>query len=135
MVGDDQEYTIRALVHAERKSPPVYTPARELFIRVLQGDFTVQAALAQARRLHDETERKCAHDILRVSETFLLKEPRTKVARLGAMGICLPNGMELNVSPVWIRHSSQRRLLVLHFWEQPLSDWQRALAQPFYFRL
>jgi hypothetical protein len=129
MVGDDQEHMIRQLTSAERPSPPVYNPARDLFIRVLQGDFSIQRALAETKRLHDETERKCAHDVLVASESFLAREPPAKVGRLDSMEVRLPNGMQLVVSPVWIRHLvPQPRLMILHFWQRPLSDWQLSAA-------
>jgi len=128
MVGDDQERTIRELVHAERPSPPIYDPARDLFIGVLRGHFTIEEALVQARRLHDGTERRCAEDVLAASKSFLTKELPAGVARLKPMEILLPNGLELGVSPVWLRYRSPDRLMVLHFWRQPLSDWQRSAA-------
>ena len=129
MVGDDQEHTIRQLTYAERKSPPFYNPARDLFIRVLQGDFNVERAVAEAHRLSDDVERKCASDVLEASRSFLMREAPAKVGQLDPMEVHLPNGMELSVSPVWIRHlRPQPRLMILHFWQRPLSDWQLSAA-------
>jgi hypothetical protein len=128
MVGDDQAYTIQQLVQAERKSPPVYDPTRELFNKTLEGKFSYQEALTQLRGLPDETERKCARDILDVSKEFLLGQPAARVGRLEPMGLQLPNGILLNVSPVWLRHISPKRLMVLHFWQTPLTDWQFSAA-------
>jgi hypothetical protein len=128
MVGDDEAYTIQQLVHAEQKSPPVYDPTRDLFTSVLEHKFTYQEALREVERLPDETERKCARDVLRASKSFLVGEPAARVGKLEPMSICLPNGMELSVSPVWLRHLAPRRLMVLHFWQKPLSQWQLGAA-------
>jgi hypothetical protein len=128
MVGDDQADTVRQLVHAERKSPPFNEPARQLFLSVLEGKFTYQGALAQAKQLSDQIERKCARVILEASKKFLAEQPAAHVGRLQPMGILLPKGLELGVSPVWLRHLLPKRLLILHFWQEPLSNWQRSAA-------
>jgi hypothetical protein len=59
---------------------------------------------------------------------YLMEQAPARVIPLNPMGIDLPNGMELRVSPVWARHFSPTRLLVLHFWREPLSDWQLKAA-------
>jgi hypothetical protein len=128
MVGDDQGYTIQQLERAEQKSPPVYDPTRDLFVAQLEGKFSYQEALAQAELLSDETESKCARDVLRESRSFLSTESPARVGRLEPMAIRLPNAMPLNVSPVWLRHLPQKRLMVLHFWQKPLSLWQLSAA-------
>jgi hypothetical protein len=128
IVGDDQNKTIQAFRHAERKSPPVYDPARDLFIRLIQGDFTFEAALDQARLLTDKIERKCATNVLEAAKSFLTSAPPAKLGPLPPMAIRLPNGMELSVSSVWIRHVHPDRLMVLHLWEKSLSDWQLSAA-------
>jgi len=128
MVGDDQEQAIRELQYAERKSPAVYNPARDLFMSVLRGQLDFRSALAQVGWLPDETERKCARDVLEASKSFLMQEGPAEVKPLSRMGIDLPNGMELRVAPVWVRHLSPPRLLVLHFWREPLSAWQLSAA-------
>ena len=129
MVGDDLEYTIRQLTYAERKSPPVYNPARDIFIRVLQGDFDVDRGVTEANRLQDGVERQCAREVLETSRNFLANQPPARVRRLDAMSISLPDGTDLNISPVWIRHlHPQPRLMVLHFWQQALTDWQLSAA-------
>jgi len=128
MVGDDPAYTIQQLERAEQKSPPVYDPTRALFVASLEGKFTHQEALAQAERLPDETERKCARDVLRASKSFLVEETPARVGRLEPMSLCLPNGMPLSVSPLWLRHLPQKRLMVMHFWQKPLSLWQLSAA-------
>jgi hypothetical protein len=74
MVADDHGTIIQQLIQAERKSPPKYGPTRDLFIRVLQGDFSFEAALKQTSTIHDETERRCAIDVLRASEWFLRQD-------------------------------------------------------------
>jgi|HubBroStandDraft_6_1064221.scaffolds.fasta_scaffold1655825_2 hypothetical protein len=71
MVGDDREQTIRELQYAERKSPAVYNPARDLFLSVLRGQFDLRSAFAQIRWVPDETERKCARDVLEASKSLL----------------------------------------------------------------
>jgi len=40
------------------------------------------------------------------------------------MQVPLPNGIPLNVSPAWLRHLPQERIMVLHFWQDTLSDYQ-----------
>lgn len=64
MVGDDLEFTIQELIRAERKSPPVNDPARELFIQILRGNFAVEVALAQVSAIVDPIERKCALNVM-----------------------------------------------------------------------
>jgi len=128
MVGDDRSRTIQGLVRAEHKSPPRYDLARDLFLDVLRGNFTIESAFSQAQSLPLEIERKCAEEILNTSKSFLSNEPVGRIGLLSPMAIPLPNGMELAVSPVWIRHLSQPRLMVLHFWRQPLSQWQLSAA-------
>jgi hypothetical protein len=128
MVVDDRSAIIQSLVHAERKSPPRYLPARDHFFRILEGDFDFSQALDQARKLQDETERKCAVEVLKASEDFLRKEQPARVSKLPEMAIPLPNNMKLAISPVWLRHFNPERLLVLHFWEQPLLPRQLSAA-------
>ena len=128
MVADDREQIIRELQHAERPSPEVYRPARELFLSVLRGHLDFESALAQAGRVPDEVARRCARDVLRASKSFLMQQQPTEVIPLRGMGIELPNGMELRVSPVWHRRFSPARVLVLHFWRDALSDWQLRAA-------
>lgn len=128
MVVDDRTAIIQSLVQAERKSPPIYEPARALFCRILEGSFNFQQAMIQARALADETERKCAVEVLQASEEFLCAERPTRVGIFPAMTHPLPNGMELSVSPILIRHFNPQRLMVLHFWRTPLSAWQLSAA-------
>src|SRR4029077_9977317 len=105
-----------------------YHSTRDLFLSVLRGQLEFQAALAQARRLPDEVTRRCAREVLEASERFVVEEQPAELSPLAGMGVDLPNGMELRVSPVWIRHFSPPRLLVLHFWWDALSDWQLRAA-------
>ena len=44
------------------------------------------------------------------------------------MSVSIPNGLKLGVSPVWLRHLDPQRLMVLHFWRKPLSEWQLSAA-------
>lgn len=128
MVVDDRAAIMQSLIQAERKSPPRYEPAKALFCRVLQGDFHVEQALDQARKLADTTERKCAIEILQASEKFLRGELQGRVGPFPSMSISLPNEVELGLSPVWLRHLDPERLMILHFWRRPLSQRQLSAA-------
>src|SRR5207302_1470167 len=105
-----------------------YEPAKELFCRVLQGDLSVTQALVQAGNLADPVERKCAADILGASKKFLLAEAPAHIGVFPTMIISIPNGMQLSVSPVRLRHLNPQRLMLLHFWQTPLSAWQLSAA-------
>lgn len=128
MVVDDRAAIIQQLIQAERKSPPKYGPTRDLFIHVLEGNFTFEEALQQASRVDDPTERRCAIEILSASERFLRVKRAARTGRFPAMQYFIPNGMPLDVSPLWIRHLDPERLMVLHFWETPLSPRQLSAA-------
>jgi hypothetical protein len=124
MVVDDRSLIVQSLVQAERKSPSVYEPAKDLFCRVLQGDFNVNQAISQARKILDPTERRCAVNVLQASASFLNREKPAHVGPLPPMSYTLPNGMNLSVAPLLLRHCKQERVMVLHFWQKPLSQWQ-----------
>jgi len=126
MVVDDIESIVRDLIHAEHKSPPQYDAARDLSIRVLQGDLSFESALRQAEQLRDETHRKCAIEVLNTAKSFLISAVPAHVALLSEMNIRLPNGMALKVSPVWLRETSPPRLMILYFWLKPFSERQLA---------
>ena len=128
MVVDDRSAIVRKLVQAERKSPPVYEPSRDLFLSVLEGKLSFDKATIQARRLADETERKCAVQIMDASEQFLRNERHSRISRLPDLKYALPNGLQLDISPVWLRHLDPSRLMILHFWRDPLSNWQMGAA-------
>ena len=128
MVRDDRAAIIQSLIQAERKSPSVYEPSRDLFLRVLEGRLDFDRASTQARRLNDEIERRCAIQILHASEHFLKNERPARISRLPNLDYVLPNGLHLNVSPIWLRHFDPSRLMVLHFWQTPLFDRQLAAA-------
>jgi len=128
MVEDDGRQIVESLTQAERKSPSVYEPTRDLFCLVLQGDLCVTQAMVQAHRILDEVERKCAVDVLEASKSFLEKQAAARVGPFPAMNFEIPNGLSLNVAPVWLRHFNPPRLMILHFWRQPLSDWQLGAA-------
>jgi hypothetical protein len=70
----------------------------------------------------------CANDILEASKIFLNEAARGHVGRFPAMDILIPTGMTLGVSPIWLRHLNAPRLMVLHFWRTPLSQWQLSAA-------
>jgi hypothetical protein len=128
MVVDDRTSIVRSLTQAERKSPTRYEPAKDLFCRVLQGDFTFAEALTQAGEVADSTERKHAVDILRASARFLVSESPARVGAFPTMNILIPNGMKLAVTPLWLRHLAPPRLMILHFWLTPLTPRQLSAA-------
>jgi hypothetical protein len=128
MIVDDKAAIVQKLIQAKRKSPPVYQPSRDLFLKVLQGKLSFDGAVIQSRRLADETERKCAVQIIDASEHFLRNERSTNVSELLHLAYPIPNGLNLNISPVWLRHFSPERLIVLHFWQTPLTPRQLSAA-------
>jgi hypothetical protein len=128
MVGDEQNAIVQRLIQAERKSPSVYDPARALFLSVLEGKLSLENAMVQAWHLNDETQRKCAVQILDASRHFLQDEHHARTGLLPNLKYHLPNGLPLNVTPVRLRHFNPERLLVLHFWRTPLSEWQLRAA-------
>lgn len=128
MVVDDRAAIVKQLIQAERKSPPIYGPTRDLFLCVLEGDFNFDDAVVQARRLADETERKCALEVLAASEKFLCSERRAPLGPFPSMRYQLPNGMRLDISPIWVRHLNPERLMALHFWRTQLSERQLSAA-------
>ena len=128
MVGDDQNAIVQRLIQAERKSPPVYDLARALFLAVLEGKLSFENARTQAWRSFNEVERKCALQILDASENFLRGERPARIGPLPTLKYFLPNGLPLDVAPVRLRHFSPERLLILHVWQTPLSQWQMSAA-------
>jgi hypothetical protein len=128
MVVDDRAAIVRNLIQAERKSPPVYGPSRDLFLSVLQGKLSFDRAVIQARRLADATERKCAAQIIDASEQFLREERPTTAVELPDLKYTLPNGLQLKIAPVWVRNFDPERLMVLHFWQAPLFQRQLGVA-------
>jgi hypothetical protein len=119
---------VQKLIQAERKSPPVYGPSRDIFLSVLKGKLGFDNAVIQARRLADETERKCAVQIIDASEQFLRNERPATITELSSLKYALPNGLKLDISPVWLRHFHPERLLILHFWQTPLTQRQLGAA-------
>ena len=128
MVVDDRAAIVQKLIQAERKSPPVYEPSRDLFLKLLQGKLSFDSAVIQAHRLTDQTERKCAVQIVDASERFLRSERPTNMTPLPNLKYVLPNGLQLNIAPIWLRYFDPERLLVLHFWQVPLSQRQLSAA-------
>lgn len=128
MVGDDRNSIVHRLIQAERKSPSRYEPTRALFRHILEGKLTFDAASTQARRLPDEVQRACACQILNTSRTFLKNESPAPITQFPNVDYVLPNGIPLAVRPLWIRHSARPRILVLHFWRSPLTQWQLSAA-------
>jgi len=128
MVVDDTAFILQKLIQAERKSPAIYAPTKDLFCRVLDGGFGFDDAIHQAHALFEETERKCAVEVLEASERFLRGEQNAPITAFPVMTYQITNGMELSVSPVLLRHLNPKRLMVLHFWRTPLSSWQLSAA-------
>jgi hypothetical protein len=124
MVSYDQEQIIRRLVSAERQSPSVYRPARQLFLSVLEGAFSFEYAYRQAGLLKDPIERKCAIGVIGAARKFLVGFTPTRITRLPTMPISLEGGMKLDVTSIFLLHTSPRRLMCLHVWETPLSEFQ-----------
>ena len=124
IVSDDIAAIVQKLKFAERKSPSRYDPAREHFCRVLQGDFSFDQGINQAKKISDSVQRTCAVDVLRASEKFLRGQPCAPVRPFSAMHILLPNEMSLNISPVLLRDFDQPRLMILYFWRTPLTARQ-----------
>jgi hypothetical protein len=128
MVADDEREIVKGFTRAERKSPARYEPAKQIFFRILSGDLTYQAGIAQALEVSDPVERNCAVSVLRVANLFLKTQRPGRIARLPFIQTTLPNGLELDVGPVWVRDSDGERLLVLHFWRNPLTPRQLSAA-------
>lgn len=99
MVTDDEREIVKGLTQSERKSPPRYDPARQIFLRILTGDLTYDFGLAQALKLSDPIERDCAVSILRAASRFLSTQPAARLETLPAMTATLPNGLDLRVGP------------------------------------
>jgi hypothetical protein len=128
MVVDDRASIINSLTQAERKSPPKYGPARDLFRRILQGDLSFADALRQAHNVVDPTHRACAVDVLEASSRFLRSETPARVGEFPTMDFSISTDMTLVVAPVWLRHLNPHRLMALHFWRKPLTARQLGAA-------
>jgi hypothetical protein len=124
MVVDDRAAIVQNLIHAERKSPPRYEPARALFCSVLQGDLGFKQGMDQAKSLAGPTERKCAIEILQASEKFLRAGSPAPIRPFPPMSFFLPNDLALEVKPILLRYLDPKRLMILHFWQTPLTPRQ-----------
>jgi hypothetical protein len=124
MISHDREQIVRRLVSAERQSPSVYGPARQLFLSVVEGTFPFEYAYRQAGLLKDPIERKCAISVIGAARKFLISFSPTRITRLPTMAISLAGGMKLDVTSVLLLHTNPLRLMVLHMWEEPLSEFQ-----------
>jgi hypothetical protein len=128
MVGDDERYTIQQLRNAESPSPELYGPARELFIKILEGNFSFDYALSQAHQISDGVERQCAEKVLGASKRFLLDQTFVPVRLVPSMWFELPNKLRIRVTSIKLRQFRKPRILVLYFWKKPLSAWQLSAA-------
>jgi hypothetical protein len=126
MVSDDLTFTIQRLKEAEQPPPAIYEPTRDLFLTILQGKLRFDDAWKQASRIPYPTERKCACQVLDVARDFFADQLPARIYPLKGLRYSLPNGLPLQISPIWIRETSPNRLLILHFWQTPFSDWQRS---------
>lgn len=124
MVEDDQAQVIKGFISAERKSPPRYDAARQLILRVLEGQISLQQAQELADTVSDPVDRRCARDVLRASRPFLEAASTAPVAPLPTMSIEVRAGLSLSVGPVWVRQLDEPRLLLLHLWDRPLNERQ-----------
>lgn len=128
MVRDDHYSIVQKLRDAEQKSPPVYNPTRDLFLATLSGRLPYNKAMEQAWRLTDAVEKSCATQILDAAKNFLENERPCHIAPLTGLSFALPNGLPLPVTPIWLRQFNPNRVLVLHFWQTPFSQWQLGAA-------
>src|SRR6185312_11883670 len=78
-IVDDFEASLSNLRKLERPPPNIYEPTRQIWLKVLMGQFSVDQAFAEASRLHDDTERRCAVDVLTASRHVLTEEPRARI--------------------------------------------------------
>lgn len=128
MVSDDKASIIQKLRDSERKSPSVYEPTRDLVLAILEGKLDFAAAMLQAWRIADETEKKCATQVLGALQDFLTRQRPAHIAPLRKLEFLLPNGLLLNIAPIWIRQSNPDRLMVLHFWQTAFTEQQLSAA-------
>ena len=70
MVEDDQAQVIKGFIGAERKSPPRYDAARQLILRVLEGQISLQQARDLADTVSDPVDRRCAQQVLRPEDAL-----------------------------------------------------------------
>lgn len=128
MVSDDKTSIIQKLRDSERKSPSVYEPTRDLVLAILEGKLDFAAAMLQAWRIADETEKKCATQVLGALQDFLTRQRPAHIVSLRKLEFLLPNGLPLTIAPIWIRQFNPDRLMVLHFWQTAFTDLQLSAA-------
>lgn len=128
IVTDDRQEAVKGLIHAEQTPPARYVVARDLFIEVLSGKMTYEQAYRQAGYEADPIKRRYALRIMEVSKDFFDNTRKYPISQLPTMAVILPNGMELNVAPIWARYDQPMRLMILYLWETPLSDLQLSVA-------
>ena len=128
MVVDEPGAIIKELIRAERKSPPRYGPAKDLFRHLLQGDLSLDNALVQASKIQDPIQQLCAIKVLTASASYLRGQTPSPIRYFPRLNYQLPNGMDLNVSPLWIRYTEPERLMILHTWVKPLTPRQLGAA-------
>lgn len=124
MVEDDQAQVIKGFIGAERKSPPRYGAARQLVLRVLEGQISLQQARDLADTVSDPVDRRCAQQVLRASQPFLESATAAPLSPLPLMSVEVRAGLSLSVGPVWVRQLEEPRLLLLHLWDRPLNKRQ-----------
>jgi hypothetical protein len=101
---------------------------RKSFAHCAIHHLSASKALVQARVILDPVERKCAQGIIQACRAFLTRQAPAHVGIFPTMGYSLPNGLNLSISPIWLRHLDPKLLMVLHFWQKPLSAWQLGAA-------
>jgi hypothetical protein len=124
MVEDDRREIIKGLIAAERKSPPRYDAARQLILRVLEGQIDYERAEAFAATIPDPIDKRCAEDVLNAAKPFLRSATTSPVGQLAPMRFEVRPELFLKVAPIRVRQLSEPRVLLLHVWDRPLNDRQ-----------
>ncbi|MBG7613811.1 hypothetical protein IWC96_00765 [Brevundimonas sp. BAL450] len=124
MVEDDGRETVKGLVAAERKSPPRYDAARQLFLSVLEGRMTLAQAQSYASGLPDPIDRRCAEGVMGAGAIFLKEAIVSPIGQLPPLTFPVRADLTLKISPIRVRQLEEPRLLLLHLWDRPLNERQ-----------
>ena len=124
MVEDDQRDIVKRLIAAEKKSPPRYDAARQLFLSVIEGQIDHERAELFANTISDPIDRRCAQDVLKAATNYLRSATSSPVGQLSPMRFEIRPDLSLGVAPIRVRQLEEPRVLLLHVWDRPLSDRQ-----------
>lgn len=125
----DKNEIITGLRRSERKPPPIYDSTRDFILLILEGKLNYDLAIKQAKNIPDETERRCALDVLRVTKEFLEKEQKGKLSPLEGMFIEFSDDSTIPISQLYVRIlGNEQRLFYLCPWEKPLNETQLSVA-------